>query len=307
MTAHPRPRDRRVIRGLRPTRVGFIGLLMLVAMLIASVNYASNMGFLLAFVLLAAALSSLLVTRQGLTLLQVQSVQPEPAFAGGTVRLRLEVLNPGRSFLRSLTFWVRGGGGAGSPAGPVELPPRSLQTVEVSLAVPRRGLYRFRDIGVLSVFPLGLFKRWVRLPVDREYVVYPRPAGSRPWPAPKTMWFENVEGFHFSGGDDFTGLRPYRLGESQRHIDWKAYARGRPLAVKTFDGGGSLQRWFDWDGLAGVPPEERLSQLTRWILEADQHGEEYGLRIPGIEIEPDSSSIHTRRCLRELALFQVSP
>jgi uncharacterized protein (DUF58 family) len=165
-------------------------------------------------------------------------------------------------------------------------------------------LHTLDYIELETVYPLGLFRMWRRIPVLHDYLVFPRPAGVQPWPPPRTLWFENVEGFHFTGGDDFTGLRPYRLGEPQHHIDWKAYARGRPLSIKEFTGGGSYQQWFDWFQLPSLSVEERLSQLTRWVLEADQQGKEFGLRIPGMEIEPDSSSVHTLRCLRELALFE---
>ena len=35
-------------------------------------------------------------------------------------------------------------------------------------------------------------------------------------------------------GDDFAGVRAYVPGESQRHIDWRAVARGQPLMTKQF-------------------------------------------------------------------------
>ena len=87
-------------------------------------------------------------------------------------------------------------------------------------------------------------------------------------------------------------------------MDWKAVARGRPLSIKEFTGGGAAQLWFGWSQLEGLETESRLSQLTRWVLEAEQEGGEFGVRLPGITINLDSSSGHTIKCLEALALFK---
>jgi uncharacterized protein (DUF58 family) len=288
-----------------PSKTGLLLILVLAAMLIASMNYASNMAYLLTFVLVSVVVVSLIVTRKNLSGLSLKSVQPQAAFAGGTMRMILEIENQAARPRLSVYIAAPRPGKPDRLSGPYFFPARSVRTVEISLPVDRRGLHRLRLLTLVSVFPLGIFLRWLGLKAEKEYIVYPKPAGSRSWPQPTTMWFENVEGFHFSGGDDFTGLRPYREGESQHHIDWKAYARGRPLNVKEFTGGGSYQLWFEWQALSGMGGESRLSQLTRWILEADNQGKEFGLRLPGVEIGPDSGSRHTLICLRELALFKV--
>ena len=43
--------------------------------------------------------------------------------------------------------------------------------------------------------------------------------------------------------------------------------------------------------------EARLSQLCRWVVEADANGLRYGLAIPGVDIPPDSGDGHRERCL----------
>jgi uncharacterized protein (DUF58 family) len=52
-----------------------------------------------------------------------------------------------------------------------------------------------------------------------------------------------------------------------------------------------------------VPPEERLSILCRWVLDAHAGGEAFGLRLPGGEILPGLGTAHRHRCLEALALF----
>jgi uncharacterized protein (DUF58 family) len=49
--------------------------------------------------------------------------------------------------------------------------------------------------------------------------------------------------------------------------------------------------------------EQRLSRLCRWLLDADQAGLQYGLRLPEIEIPCGSGELHLCRCLQELSLI----
>ena len=143
--------------------------------------------------------------------------------------------------------------------------------------------------------------------VNKTIIVYPKPDGAQPWPSAEIHANEANAGLDIKGGDDFVGVRPYRPGESQHHIDWKAVARGRPLSIKEFSGGGPTQLWFDWQHLEERETEARLSQLTRWVLEADKEGSCFGLRLPGVNIRRDSNPGHTVRCLEALALFKVQP
>ena len=61
--------------------------------------------------------------------------------------------------------------------------------------------------------------------------------------------------------------------------------------------------WLDIN-LAAVPNlEARISRLTAWVLQADRLGLDYGLRVAGTEIAPDTGAAHRRRCLKTLALL----
>jgi uncharacterized protein (DUF58 family) len=61
---------------------------------------------------------------------------------------------------------------------------------------------------------------------------------------------------------------------------------------------------FDWDSLPGLDTEMRLARICRWVLDAHQHGEAFGLRLPGSSIEPNIGTAHRQRCLTALALFE---
>jgi uncharacterized protein (DUF58 family) len=104
-------------------------------------------------------------------------------------------------------------------------------------------------------------------------------------------------------GDDFVGQREYARGDSPRHINWKAAARGQGWHTKQFGGGEPLAVWLDWAATNGPDTEARLSTLCRWVLDAEQRGMRYGLRLPGCRIEPSQGADHQHECLKALALF----
>ena len=60
--------------------------------------------------------------------------------------------------------------------------------------------------------------------------------------------------------------------------------------------------WLDFSRAGVADVEKRLSRLTAWVLAADAAGLDYGLRLPGVELQPDSGPLQRLRCLEALAL-----
>ena len=98
-------------------------------------------------------------------------------------------------------------------------------------------------------------------------------------------------------------MRKFNIGDSPRNVAWKAYARNGQLLSKQFSGADMSSQWFDFDQVAGTDVEERLSTLTRWVVDADRTHEDYGLRLPGCSFAPGHGEAHRRRCLEALALY----
>jgi uncharacterized protein (DUF58 family) len=76
------------------------------------------------------------------------------------------------------------------------------------------------------------------------------------------------------------------------------------LLTKQFSGRADAELWLDWRQL---PPqmdvEDRLSRLTRWVLDAHALGVTFGLRIPRQTIALGSGDAQRDLCLEALALF----
>ena len=92
-------------------------------------------------------------------------------------------------------------------------------------------------------------------------------------PFPETPSAEAQQGFSRKGADDFYGLQEYQSGDSIKHIHWKAFAKGLGVFSKQYGGEQSSEEiWLDYDYAPGHNIEERLSQLCRWVIDAEQAG-----------------------------------
>ena len=107
------------------------------------------------------------------------------------------------------------------------------------------------------------------------------------------------------GAEDFYGLREYQAGDPVRHIAWKAYARTETLMTKQFAAYADRRVWLEWDQFEGLHREARLSRLCYWVLQLNSSNDEYGLRLPGVEIAPARGEAHREAVLKQLALFEI--
>jgi uncharacterized protein (DUF58 family) len=172
----------------------------------------------------------------------------------------------------------------------------------VSVAAERRGHFERLRITVASQYPLGFFTARRRFVVEQEFWVYPRPEGAAPMPERAIAARERREGARVEG-DDFAGVRAWLHGESQRHIDWKAAARGQPLLSKQWAGDAGDTVELDWRDTPPGDVEARLSQLARWIVVAERSGSRYALTLPDSARTADRGEAHYHACLRMLATF----
>jgi uncharacterized protein (DUF58 family) len=167
-----------------------------------------------------------------------------------------------------------------------------------------RGMYPLGSIIIRTSYPFGLIWASYRLPVDVEYYVYPKPKGTSVWP---TLRPGGEHGSPTSNkpGDDFSGVRAYMPGESLRHVDWKAFARGRPLSIKQFSGGAGYELWLDAAAMDRLPLEMRLSQLALWIVNAEKEEIPYALKLGRTTLPLGLGPAHSRRALEALAVAGV--
>ena len=279
-----------------PTGYGFTFALLLFLMLVGSINYANNLGFLLTFLLAGLGMVSMLHTWRNLLGLELQPGQAKPVFAGDEACFGIDLINRRR--------WPRPGiqiGFKGGEAAAADLEATDSSRLDLCTRANHRGRLALPRFTVTTRYPLGLFRAWVYVELDASCLIYPSPGSSMP-PSEIPEYSRSQQGDKGVGADDFVGLRHYRPGDSPKHINWKAVAREQGVQTKLFGGDRSERRWLDWHSLEGSD-EERLKQLCRGVLEAGDQQLEYGLRLPGKEIKPARGQPHRHECLTALALF----
>ena len=193
------------------------------------------------------------------------------------------------------------GSAAGTLSGAEDLPAVATRTVTVSCPTHSRGVLSLRRFGVMTQFPLGLFRAWAWIHAENGCIVAPLPAVDAP-PRPAARSDAGIEAGN-NGDEDFAGLRDFQRGDPPRHIAWKTFARTGDMKSKQFSGSDLSTAWLDFDTVDARGIERRLAILARWVIEADHVGDRYGLRLPGLEIPRSSGAQHRRECLRALALF----
>ena len=286
-----------------PTREGMIFVLVLLAMLLTAFNYRNSLLFMLTFLLTGLGFVAMLHTWRNLVGLTFQAGRASPVFAGEMARFQVQLNNAGQRARLNLQLRPDEHGKKIQTI-IADQPGNDTALLDLPCPATQRGLLNLGRFTISTRFPLGLFRAWSYLDLNMHAVIYPRPGKPAPLPPPETGRTRgNAQAGE--GMDDFKSLREYIPQDSPQHIHWKASARGQGMLTKEFAGEGAVERWLNWDNLANLGIEARLSQLCRWVLDADKAGERYGLRLPGIEIAPAQGEKHLYHCLQSLALFRV--
>lgn len=295
---------------MKPTRTwvlpnrNTIGLgAVLAGMWYAGVTQSNGAAYLLCFVLASVAAVSTAHAWANLKSIVVEADAIPAVFAGEEIAVPLRAASvSGREHFGLRVGPIGGGAAITFPS----LPQKASVAATLRARAVRRGSFATLPVRLESRFPLGFFTARRRTPLAAPHWVYPAPIGNQPLPVSHAPARTGRDGTR-TEGDDFGGVRAWRIGESQRHIDWKAAARGQPLLIKQWSGDADTTVMLDWDLLGELAPEARLSQLARWVVQAEREGNQYALRLPGTSLAPTRGEAHYHACLRLLAEFSIDP
>jgi len=280
-----------------PSRAGlFFGLTLLV-MLMAAINFQNNMSYALTFLLATLFIIATLHTFANLSGLTIRALRAEPAFPGQVTEFDVLVeKGKQRDHFALHLKWPE------STDALLNLIEEDRVKVQLHTAVGQRGWYSPGRLLLESTYPLGLLRCWTWIDLDLYALVYPQPLSSADLPGLATDKPDGAS-MAVAGSDDFYGFRDYRRGDSLRQIHWKGLAKGQSVQSKQYAAYADRSVWLDWEMFPGLGIEQRLSHLCHWALAFDARNEEYGLRIPGIVIEPGTGEKHRDRVLKELAIY----
>lgn len=277
------------------------GLLYLAALLVVWVmgtNYQNNLILGLCYLMASIFVVAILHGYANLAGLTIKFIGAEPVFAGDKAGFVVELSSDHRQGVENIRLrWD------GSEADPISLSPGEPQRVTIWISANQRGYCRPRRLLLESYFPLGIIRCWTWLRLDARVLAYPRPLPLEEPRAATASGQEEGQG-QLKRGEEFQGLRSYVPGDSLKHIAWKQFAQERGLYTKEYQEPLSSEKWLDWDSLS-YDQEDRLACLCHWALAYEQRQLNYGLRLPGLELEPDHGPAQRSQVLTALALFNL--
>lgn len=294
-----------------PTRPGWMLGMTLLLLLVGSINYQLNLGYLLTFLLAGQAAVGVWVAHQNLRGLRLGMGVEGEAFAGQPVRVRVDVHNQGRRARWAVTVrWAR----ADADTASVDLPPGEAVSVALPLVFATRGRQPLPPLSIETRYPLGAFRVWSWWRPAGTVTVYPAPeidapplpgAAATDGPTPPPLVASSAAPAAVS--DDVPdAVRPYRTGDAPARVLWKKAARsdGDPsgwLVREAAQRQATAALWLDSSTCGLRDAEAQRGRLCAWVLQADARGLRYGLRLPHLVVEPDSGPAHRRHCLEALA------
>jgi len=280
-----------------PSKVGlFFGICLLV-MLMTAINFQSNLSYALTFLLATLFIVAILHTYANLSGLTIRAVRAQAAFSGQQSQFDLSITRGRKRDHFALHMkWP------GSTEALVSIVEEDTVSVGLHMAVVGRGWYSPGRMLLESTYPLGLLRCWTWVDLDIRAMVYPRPLS---WPDLSGASSDAPDGAAelVKGDDDFFGFRNYQKGDSLRHVNWKALAKGQGMQTRQYTAYAERTVWLDWEMFQGLGVEQRLSYMCYWVLEFDADQEEYGLRLPGYTLEPGHGERHKEAALKALALY----
>ncbi len=281
-----------------PTRFGLFFAVLLLAMTVGALNYNNNPALLLALLLGATGLASLIWTHLQLSGLVIQAVSAEPVPAGSLMLLHVAVTAVDQRTRPTLRLRCNGAHATSPPlmAGEPVVAQLELPTVQ-------RGWLDLGRIRIATTQPLGLAQAWSWTWPDLPMLVYPVAETGGP-PLPGGEGTAGSARLH-PAGEELHHLRAYRAGDPRPAIAWKASARRDQLLVREFEEPLAAEIALEWRGLAALQYEHRIRRLAHWVDLAERQGRRYSMHLPmQPAIGPGQGSAHRHLCLRALALMR---
>jgi uncharacterized protein (DUF58 family) len=295
-----------------PTRAGWMLAMTLLVLLIASINYQLNLGYLLTFMLAGAAVVGMHVTHgnlRGLTMNLIANYADSTSgnnaishiFAGSMAHLQVRLTHGRKAQRPSIGLALLDEAHAPHWAW-ADVPAQGTSTVHVAFKAERRGLHRVPDLQAETRYPLGTFRVWTVWRPQSQVLVYPAPEPHAPPLPPGEPRSGGGGAARMQQSGEFDGVRAYRRGDPLKLVVWKKAAKSDELVSRDTQQTQRYELWLDYASCGTTGHEAKLSRLTAWVLAANLLGSDYGLRMPGRDIKPASGEAHKRACLEALAL-----
>lgn len=228
-------------RRLRLSRAGLGWLVLSISMLLTGLAKSINLITLLACVFLGAVLINLFLARRQTRRLRFEREPADFFLAGRANAWPVRVWQNSPRARRGIVIVDPWPGQPTARAFPLRA--AAEQTCDLVVTPRQRGVFEVGPLLIHCNYPLGLAE--VELPVTPKAVVHVAPrlgrirrGALRRFLSQRTPTLGGVRTRpirHPTGQMEFHGLRPFRPGDSPRHIHWRTSARRGELMVREFE------------------------------------------------------------------------
>ena len=299
-----------------PTGFGWSFIVMAFCLFLLGTNYQNNLMLLLCYLMLAIMLLALFYSHQNFARLALKAQRIRGFHCHQQGELPLQIIphnqHPGKHCQGTLHLsWLLPPNDTASSfrntlhehtlyqAGNEAL--AKIDTLQVPIGISRRGKHFLPRLTIACDFPLGLYKCWTHLDIDKWVMVYPKPIEGQ-----VNVVKQDEEGEQTSlapskaGTADFYALTDYEVGQPLNRVAWKQVAKNGNWVVKQFTDAVSDKH------IITVPQsfntEEAVSILTHQVIALHQQQKTYGLKYRDIDIAPGLGQSHLSLCLDALAV-----
>lgn len=281
-----------------PTRWGILYAVMLILLLVGSINYSISLGYYVTFLLASLGNMAMLHTWRNLVHLQVTVLPTSSVFAGGVAQVAVQISDNKNRARYAVAAQFEDNAIVAE-----DIAANYSQIFLAPLQTQQRGWQKLPRIKLHTEFPLMLFHAWAYVDSPQQLLVYPKPSVNNIAPPIVNTAHSTGKNQVARGDEDFDGHKTYRVGDAPSRVDWKASSKGIGMFSKQYSGNGSATLLLDWEMTTGLDVEERISQLTQWVIDAHATQQHFGLRLPNSTLQPNNSEAHHHEALTALALF----
>ncbi len=268
-----------------PFKANFFFMLMILIFLAQAYMHDKNIVYLFVFFVLGIIGSNYFWLRKNLLGLDVEYINLQNPFAKEASFIHLRVKNQTKTdridiHIDDVNFNILA---------------FEEREVEITHIFKSRGRHKIPISKLSSGFPLYIFDNYYSwLDFRKKVIIYPQKRGQ------SLKIFLAQSKNIYGERDDFKGVREYIEGDLISLIDWNSLAKGK-LLTKEFEFLSDKQDLiFDYQNIKG-DIETKLSQLTKWVLEAKARELEFKVKVGKKRFYSQKDS--TKNILTFLAMY----
>ena len=274
----------------RPTKFFLFLVIAIVSLFLQAYMHNYNIVFLVIFFLVGVAGASSIYGVLNIYYIKVNLLSCERFFAQTSSTYKLSVINESEYPSYDITLL------SDKESKYIEsIKTHHTKTISLSAKFDKRGNNNLPDIKVHSLFPLPHELKYKKIEINKKIVVYAKPEGI------SLFKIYNKNSALIGEIDEFEGIKKFNQGDSTSHIHWASLAKHDSLMIKNFiyeDESKKLH--FDFKTMSGTN-EERLSQLTLWIVECEKYNLDFSINLEANIL--DSKKMSTDEILEIIAKY----